>query len=162
MKIRQGFVSNSSTSSFVGIGWSTYDINAAEFIIGLVKEIGLPEITEDNWWSDTVKELTKLVNNDLDGDISKLTNDILEESGFEENELLEYLISAYPTKMEYHCSGYDDHSIGIELPSDIKFSEYLNNLNNLQKTFESDPIYNYMLKYTGKEPLVIAEAWFDN
>jgi len=158
MKIRFGFVSNSSTSSFTGIGWSMSDINTADLIISIVKEFGLPTPKERG----TVDDFVNLVNFDLKGNIDLLTIDMIEEAEIEENELLEYLFEAYDTKLEFNYSSYDDHSIGKEFPDADTLDEYVLKINKINEALKADPLYNFMVKYTDSEPMFINEAWVDN
>ena len=158
MKIRFGFVSNSSTSSFTGIGWSMSDINTTDLIISIVKEFGLPKPKERG----TVDDFVNLVNFDLKGNIDLLTMDMIEEAEIEENELLEYLFEAYDTKLEFNYSSYDDHSIGKEFPDADTLDEYVLKINKINAALKADPLYNFMVKYTGSEPMFINEAWVDN
>lgn len=158
MKIRFGFVSNSSTSSFTGIGWSMSNIDTIDLIINIVKEFGLP-VPKDR---GTIDDFNKLVKFDLKGNIDLLTMDMIEEAEIEENELLEYLFESYDTKLEYNYSGYDDHSIGKEFPDADTLDEYILKINKINAALKADPLYNFMVKYTGSEPNFINEAWMDN
>jgi len=158
MKIRFGFISNSSTSSFTGIGWSMSDINTANLIINIVKEFGLPTPKDRG----TISDFVNLVNFDLNGNVDLLTMDMIEEAEIEENELLEYLFEAYDTKLEFNYSSYDDHSIGKEFPDADTLDEYVLKINKINEALKADPLYNFMVKYTGSEPMFINEAWVDN
>ncbi len=157
MKIRFGFVSNSSTSSFVGVGWSMSDIDTFDLIINIVKEFGLPTPKDRG----TVSDFVNLVNFDLKGNIDLLTSDMLEEAELEENELLEYLLYSYDTKLEFNYSGYDDHSIGKEFPDADTLAEYVLKLNQLKSELEADPLYNFMIKYTHSDASYMQTAWHD-
>ena len=140
----------------MGIGWSINYNDITELIINLIKKFDLPKSKTRG----TLKEFTDLVYDNLNKNIDQLTSDILQEFGFEENELLECLIDSYNTKLEYISITYDHYIIGKELPiKNITPNDFLDKLSKLCHELEDDPIHKFMIQYTGRESRMICQTF---
>lgn len=158
MKVRLGFVSNSSSSSFIGVGWDISDIDWNVFIDEYRKINGDQYIIKALDHFLEPDQIKLLLNNESD----KNYVDIMSEEDIYLPDFIETLMAQSNSSYVLENSEWFNYIVQ-HLPEEGNAKNFLSKCQQIIDNVENDnnEFVNVIKKMTGREAEICSECWQD-